>query len=134
MLDKSNEWVLAKDPLHFDRPKAVGVGPGMGFAKEMIKGKNNLSIGLIPCALGGSPIKAWKSGGEFTSVHPYDEAIKRAKIAMKRGVLKGILWHQGESDSNIEDSKVYLANLVALIGHIREDLGVPDLPFIAGQL
>jgi len=134
MLDKNDEWVLAKDPLHFDRPKAVGVGPGLSFAKAMIKGKKDIQIGLIPSALGGSPIRAWKSGGEFTDVFPYDEAIRRAKIAMKRGVLKGILWHQGESDSNVEASKVYLEKLVALIKQLREDLGDPDLPFVAGEL
>jgi hypothetical protein len=30
VLNQGNEWELAKDPLHFDKPGIVGVGPGIG--------------------------------------------------------------------------------------------------------
>lgn len=133
-LNKNGEWVLATDPLHFDRPAIVGVGPGLSFAKNMLGKNKKIKIGLIPCAVGGSPIKAWKAGEEFLKDHPYDDAMKRAKTAMKYGVIKGIIWHQGESDSNAEKAKHYMASLKTLIADLRRDLNNPDLPFVAGEL
>ena len=50
---------------------------------------------------------------------------------MESGVLKGILWHQGESDSS--DAQ-YLEKLTDLIANLRADLGSPELPFVAGQV
>ena len=34
-LNKSDEWVPAIDPLHFDKPAAVGVGLGRTFGLEI---------------------------------------------------------------------------------------------------
>lgn len=134
MLNKKGEWVPAIDPLHFDKPTVVGVGPGLSFANTILGNNKKIKIGLIPCAVGGSPIKVWKAGEEYLKVHPYDDAVKRAKIAMQYGVLKGIIWHQGESDSNEEKAKLYLNNLKNLIADLRKDLNSPDLPFVAGEL
>ena len=69
-----------------------------------------------------------------TRTHPYDEAITRARAAMRGGTLKAILWHQGESDSREPAASLYEARLRALIERFRSDLGAPDLPFIIGQL
>nr|WP_288834437.1 sialate O-acetylesterase [uncultured Flavobacterium sp.] len=133
MLDKTNNWVVAKDPVHFDRSSA-GVGPAISFAQAMLEGEKNTKIGLIPCAWGGSPIKVWQPGAKYFDNFPYDEAIARAKIAMQKGVLKGILWHQGESDNDAKKSVVYLDKLKKLISNLRRDLNAPDLPFIAGEI
>lgn len=133
MLNKTNKWVLAKDPLHFDRSYA-GVGPGISFAQSMQQDQENVAIGLIPCAWGGSPIKAWESGAKYFNNFPYDEAIKRSRIAMQKGVLKGIIWHQGESDNDVTKSKVYLEKLEQLVYNLRRDLKAPKLPFIAGEI
>jgi hypothetical protein len=98
--------------------------------------KERVRIGLIPCAAGGSPISSWTRGGyhEQTKSHPYDDAIARAKAAMKDGVIKGIIWHQGESDSKPELVKVYQAKLEELIADFRRDLGDDKLPFVVGKL
>ncbi|MCG9792163.1 sialate O-acetylesterase [Flavobacterium algicola] len=133
MLNKNNEWVIAKDPLHFDKAIA-GVGPGISFAEEMLNGNKDLKIGLIPAAWGGSPLSVWVSGAEYSQHHPYDEAIARTKKAMESGKLKGILWHQGESDNNEKDSKEYLHKLKVLVANLRRDLGTPNLPFVAGEI
>jgi peptidoglycan/xylan/chitin deacetylase (PgdA/CDA1 family) len=133
MLDKTNNWVLAKDPLHFDKPYA-GVGPGLSFAKAMLEGQDDTKIGLIPCAWGGSPIKVWSTGAKYFENFPYDEAIARAKIAMQKGELKGILWHQGESDNDAEKSKIYFEKLKELVANLRRDLNAPHLPFVAGEI
>lgn len=135
-LNKEGNWVPAVDPLHFDKPRIVGVGPGRAFAEAALADQSEIVIGLIPCAVGGSPISSWKPGAYYsaTKSHPWDDAIRRAKRAMKDGVLKGILWHQGESDSKPELAPVYETALHDLIARFRNELGVPEVPFVAGQL
>ncbi len=133
MLDKTNNWVLAKDPLHSDRASA-GVGPGISFAQALLADHKKSQIGLIPCAWGGSPIKVWQPGAKYFENFPYDEAIQRAKIALQKGVLKGILWHQGESDNDPKKAEAYLEKLKTLVGNLRRDLNAPNLPFVAGEI
>ena len=136
VLNKEKQWELAKDPVHFDKPGMVGVGPGLAFGKAMAGYKEHVRIGLIPCAAGGSPISSWTKGGyhDQTKSHPYDDAIERAKAATKDGVIKGIIWHQGESDSTPEKAQVYQAKLEELIANFRQDLGNEKLPFVVGKL
>ena len=134
-LGKADQWVPAVDPIHFDKAVA-GVGPGLTFGKTMAGRDPSIRIGLLPCAAGGSPISVWKPGGhwEQTNSDPYDDALRRTKLAMADGVLKGMLWHQGESDANETDAGQYEDRLVALIGALRSELGTPDVPFIAATL
>lgn len=136
MLNKNNQWELATEPLHFDKPALVGVGLGFSFAKEMAKIDTNIVIGLIPCAVGGSPINVWEATKyyEGTKSHPYDNAIERTKIAKENGVLKGILWQQGESDSDSVKSIVYGKKLELLVKTFRKDLKNRNLPFVAGKI
>ena len=133
VLNRLNRWAPAVDPLHFDKPWA-GVGPGLTFGRIMAEADPNVTIGLIPCAVGGSPISAWKPHAYYppVKVYPYDDALARCRIATQRGVLKGILWHQGEGDSNAEDAPLYAQRLTAVIAQFRHDLPVPDLLFVAG--
>ncbi len=136
VLNQDNEWELAKEPLHFDKPGIVGVGPGLAFGKAIAGYKERVRIGLIPCAAGGSPISSWTVGGyhDQTKSHPYDDAIIRAKAAMQNGVLKGVIWHQGESDCKPDKVQVYRAKLVELIARFRKDLGDENLPFVVAGL
>ena len=136
MLDKQNQWRPAIDPLHFDKPSVVGVGLGSQFAREIVAADPDVVIGLIPCAAGGSPISSWQPGGyhEQTKSHPYDDALRRAKVALEAGQLRGILWHQGESDCTPELAPVYEQALHALIARLRRELNAPRVPFIVGQL
>lgn len=132
MLTKNLEWKPATDPLAFDKP-ITGVGPGLSFGKAMAQSNPKVRIGLIPCAVGGTSIKAWEPGAEdkATKTHPYDDMLSRALVAQHYGVLKGVLWHQGEADRT---SETYTNALVELIARLRRDLGAPDVPFIAGEL
>jgi hypothetical protein len=136
MLNKANEWVPATHPLHFDKPAVAGVGPGLSFAEVIATSNPGIKIGLVPCAVGGSSIKAWQPGGfdKATGTHPYDDALARIKAAMKSGVFKGILWHQGEADSKPESAARYLADLKELVNRLRAESGNPSLPFVAGEL
>ncbi|WP_428655921.1 sialate O-acetylesterase [Runella sp.] len=135
MLNKENQWVPAISPMHFDKPVA-GVGPGLEFARVMAEADTTVIIGLIPAAAGGSPIDSWQPGGyhDQTKSHPYDDAIRRAKVALSSGTLKGILWHQGESDSKPELVGSYTQKLETLIGRFRKELSAPNAPFVVGTL
>jgi len=134
MLDKSGAWVPAVEPMHFDKPIA-GVGPGRTFGIELAR-RTGHDIGLVPAAVGGSAISSWAPAGydSATRTHPYDDALRRARIAMQRGHLVAILWHQGESDAHPGLASVYSQRLRALIDRFRSDLGAPDVPVLIGQL
>jgi hypothetical protein len=135
MLTGDGNWQYAMDPVHFDK-KIAGVGLARSFAAEIAKENPGSTIGLVPAAIGGSPIATWEPGAyhERTNTHPYDDAIARAKRAMQDGTLAGILWHQGEGDSGPGKSAVYKDELLALVERFRKDLDAPDVPFIIGQL
>jgi hypothetical protein len=136
MFNKEEKWVPAKEPLAFDKPAVVGVGPGFAFAKEILAAGKNITVCLVPSAVGGSRIDVWKPGAydESTKTHPYDDAIRRIKAAMLSGELKGIIWHQGESDTNPERTATYETKLRELIQRFRTELNKPDLPFIVGEI
>lgn len=129
MLNEEDEWSIARDPLHFDKPKVAGVGPGLAFGQKMLtyEKDKNVRIGLIPCAVGGTSIDQWQDS-------LYDESVERLRIALQYGVIKGIIWHQGESDSSEEKSEVYINKLQKLIARYRDETGNDDLPFVAGEL
>ena len=133
MFTKELTWKPAIDPLHFDKPIA-GVGPGLAFGKQLTATNPRIRIGLIPCAVGGTSIKAWAPGAEdqATHTHPYDDMLKRVREAQKMGVLKGILWHQGEADRAA--SATYGQSLASLIARLRREFDAPNLPFVAGEL
>jgi len=134
-LTKDGKWEPAVDPIHFDKPGS-GVGPGRSFGLAVAEKLGpDVTIGLIPCAHGGSPISSWEPGAKWyqTKGKPYDDAIARANLALKDGVLKGILWHQGESDAG-KTAATYQGKLTALIARLRKDLQAPDVPVLLGQL
>ncbi len=134
-LDRNGQWIPAVDPLHWDK-KVAGVGLGKTFATDYAEAHPDAVVGLIPCAHGGSPISAWTPGGfhDQTQGHPYDEMLARVKLGCESGVLKGVLWHQGESDANEKSSAIYETKLAELIDRTRAEFGIPDLPFLIGQL
>ncbi len=134
-LNRENQWVPATDPIHFDK-KMAGVGPGRSFGLIMANRNPSRTIGLVPCAVGGSSIRCWKPGGfhKQTNTHPYDDMLKRMQIARQNGTVKGILWHQGESDSAMGLDGTYEKKLIELIERLRQDLGAKQAPFVIGQL
>ena len=134
MLDSNYKWVQAKHPLHFDKPKVAGVGPGLSFGIAMAENNPSVKIGLVPCAVGGTNIDKWVPGAydKATNTHPYDDAVKRIQEAMKYGVVKGVIWHQGEANSS--NASTYLGKLTILIDSVRTLVNNPQLPFVAGEL
>jgi hypothetical protein len=129
VLNKDKQWAPAVDPLHWDRPERIGVGPAMSFARAVAEKNPGIHIGLIPTAVGSTSVDQWKKGGEL-----YENAISRAKLAMQHGQIKAILWHQGEADGLPERLADYPAKLRQLVLDFRTDLASPDLPFVMGQI
>ena len=126
------EWEKAANPLNKYSTvrkdlSMQKLGPGYTFAREIAKARVGKQIGLVVNARGGTAISEWKPGTTL-----YNEAVKRAKMAMKNGNLKGIVWHQGESDAS--KAETYPEKITELIQSLRIDLDIPDLPFVAGQL
>ncbi len=61
-------------------------------------------------------------------------AVTRAREALKRGQLAGILWHQGESDRAPDQAATYADRFVKFIVQLRAELGAPDVPVIVGEI
>lgn len=132
LLNAEDSWEVARNP--FNRYSTIRKGlnmqkmnPGYSFAKTLLEKQSGVSIGLVVNAKGGTKIEEWGKGTKF-----YNEAIRRAKVAQETGLLKGVLWHQGESNQGNPDG--YLEKLQALVGDLRADLESPELPFVAGQV
>ena len=117
LLNAEDQFELAVNPLN--RYSTIGrgltgeyLGPVYSFAKAMASKKH--PVGLIVNARGGTSIRSW------------------LKEAMKYGKLKAIIWHQGEADCQYPEG--YKKKIIKLMTDLRNDLGIPDLPVIVGQL
>lgn len=132
LLNDKDEWEPATSPLNRYSTIRKGLGmqklnPGFSFARAMKKAYPKATLGLVVNAKGGSSIEQWATDQKF-----YQDIIKRAKAAQKSGTLKGILWHQGESNST--RAELYADQLKALVENLRKDLSTPELPFVAGEI
>jgi hypothetical protein len=128
MLTKGLSWTLASDPVHFDKPIA-GVGLCSEFARVLVRSDPKIVVGLIPCAVGGTSLDEWRPGGAL-----YVNAVGRAREAMKRGTLSGILWHQGEADIAHQRVTTYGDRFASMIAHLRADLGAGNVPLVIGEI
>jgi hypothetical protein len=120
-------WASASPPLHECWNGAIG--PGDYFAKTLLGTiPDGATIGLVPCAISGEKIETFmKAGGS-----KYDWIISRAKLAQQAGgVIDGILFHQGES--NCGDGS-WPGKVKTLVSDLKADLGLKDVPFLAGEL
>jgi len=122
-------WRPGSHRLHL-RQDTSQFGLGMDFAKTYLKTHPGVTVGLIPCAWGGAPIDDLKKGRPL-----FTNAVARLQFARTQGVIRGVLWHQGESDTvtpALVDS--YEMKLRTLIADIRQEAADPHLPFVIGNL
>lgn len=128
-------WVAAKEPLQLYQPALTGLGPGMAFARALIEELDEeIYIGLIPCAVGGSSAGNWLSDSLYNGVRLKSNFTDKLLWAKEYGTVKGIIWHQGEADATAEKIPYYKADLTLLFDYFREVAGNDDLPVIAGEL
>ena len=157
-------FIIAEDPLH--EPRAPGrfskeaqfIGMGLSFAKAALP-HTSQQIYLVPAAwsatgfcAGASDGLSWNAeqtpenflGGKLLA----DRALTRLNMTLREtgGVFRGILWHQGEADSNNNDcANRYQDNLKKLVSRFRTEAledprgaGArgPDakIPFIVGSM
>ena len=115
---KMGEWCEASAPLC--RPN-TGLTPVDWFGRTLVASlPENIKIGVIHVAIGGIKIEGfmpkeianyvkteapgWMKGMlEAYNNNPYERLVTLAKKAQKDGVIKGILMHQGESNTGDPD-------------------------------
>ena len=111
---KMGEWYEAIPPLC--RPN-TGLTPADWFGRTLVESlPENIKIGVIHVAIGGIDIKGFlpDSIGNYVKTkapgwmkgmlaaydnNPYQRLVTLAKKAQKDGVIKGILMHQGETNT-----------------------------------
>lgn len=125
-----------------------GLGIGDYFGRTMVANlTQNIRIGVVPVAVPGCDIGLFDkvNYGTYASNapdwmkgvindyggNPYARLIEVAKEAQKDGVIKGILFHQGETNTNDPEWKNKVADVVI---SIKADLQLGDVPFLAGEL
>ncbi len=135
-INKKNEIIVAKEPLHFYEPVLTGLDCGLSFGKELLNHvPEGISILLLPTAVGGSSISQWLGDANYRDVQLFSNFIEKAKIGNESGIIKGILWHQGETDaSNPEDRRLYKDRLLQLTKKFRQTVGDESLPILFGAL
>ena len=154
ILDDRDSIVPASAPLNIyssvrKKKEIQGVNPAMSFCR-LVAEKTSRKILLVVNARGGTSIERWMKNYKGTVRYSakvdgperdgmlipslYEEAVRRTRIAMRYGQLKGILWHQGESNSEEDASKQDLSQLSTFVADLRNDLDAPDVPFVAGEI
>jgi hypothetical protein len=140
-----DKWYTAFPPYH---NCSEAIGPADYFGKTLIDSiRDNIKIGFIPCALSGQAIAVFEKGSnsaisDYTqpvngankvASDGYGWMVRRCKIAQQTGVIKGILFHQGESNAGEGDA--WVTKVVTIVKNLKTDLSLSDsIPFIAGEL
>ncbi|RFS18139.1 hypothetical protein D0T08_02525 [Emticicia sp. C21] len=144
------QWYTAKPPLC--RCK-TGLSPADYFGRTMLENMpQQQSLGLVHVAVAGSKLeifdkakyqayldssakeKPWmiNMANQYGG-NPYKRLIEMARIAQKSGVIKGILLHQGESNTG---DKTWPAQVKKLYNDILADLNLApnSIPLLAGEV
>ncbi|MEQ9301246.1 MAG: sialate O-acetylesterase [Cyclobacteriaceae bacterium] len=134
-LNAQNEIVLAKEPLHFYEPGLSGLDCGLSFGKTLLSVvPDDVSILLIPTAVGGSAINQWLGDSLHRDVKLLSNFQEMMELGKKYGTLKGILWHQGESDTDSLKLSQYALRLPQLMKTFRKMAKDEHLSILVGQL
>ena len=145
---KAGEWTLAVPPLC--RPN-TGLTPADYFGRTLIESlPSNVRVGIVHVAIGGCHIETFMTDSIENYVehrapgwmkgmlaaydnNPYARLVELAQRAQQDGVIKGILFHQGES--NTGDST--WANKVKIVyERLLTDLqlSAENVPLLAGEV
>lgn len=142
-------WSKATPPLaHCQGAK---LGPADYFGRTMVeKTDSKIKVGIIEVAVAGCSIKLFDKDNYKSYVssqqgqswmiqrinayggNPYGRLIEMAKKAQEDGVIKGIIFHQGETDAG--DGQ-WPSSVKKVYDNIIKDLGLGnDIPFLAGEV
>jgi len=142
---QTGKWTTATPPL-------VRCWTGLGisdyFGRTMVlELPSEIKIGIVAVAVPGCDIGLFDKANYSSYVttapswmkdvinsyggNPYGRLVEVAKLAQKEGVIKGILFHQGETNTNSPDWKNKVADVVK---NLKTDLQLGNVPFLAGEL
>lgn len=134
-INKGGDVILAKEPLHFYEPSMAGLDCGLSFAKSLLPHiPEDVSILLVPTAVGGSSISQWLGDSTHRKVPLWSNFNEKIELGKELGVIKAILWHQGESDANEQDIPHYKDRISRLFNKFRASVGKEDLLILVGEL
>lgn len=132
------EWYTASPPLN---RCWSGLGPGDSFGRMLgAEAPPYVTIGLINASVSGCNIYIYKKGcpdglDAASQGIPFDCGyawlLDLAKKAQQVGVIKGIIFHQGETNTGDPNWKYTIQQIVK---DLKADLGLGDIPFLAGEL
>ena len=145
---KEGEWAAAIPPMFH---AFENLSPADYFGRAMVDSLPGVTVGIIPVAIGavsirafdkdqyqayfngdGKDIKSWGWINDYGG-NPPGRILELAKKAKEVGVIKGFIFHQGESDGTDANwrktvYKTYKDIIDAL------DLDENEVPFVAGEL
>jgi hypothetical protein len=144
---KAGTWSEAVPPL--SRGNA-GIGPADYFGRTLVANlPEKVRVGVINVSVAGCKIElfqkdqyqayaatapAWMANiiRQYDG-NPYQHLVKMAKLAQKDGVIKGILLHQGESNTN---DKEWPNKVKGIYENLVKDLDLKpeSVPLLAGEL
>ena len=141
------KWIKAVPPLaHCQGAK---LGPADYFGRTMVeKTDPQIKVGIIVVAVAGCSIDLFDKDGYANYArsqqswmtqrintyggNPYGRMIEMAKKAQEEGVIKGIIFHQGETDAG---NGQWPSKVKKVYDNIIKDLGLGnDIPFLAGEV
>lgn len=125
---RNGRWWRMYVPVNPDRVTA-GINLAESFVYEFLKDHPGDTVGIIPCADGGTALHQWEPGEVL-----YDHAVMMTSLAQRSSTLAGILWHQGESDCGKSRYPLYEENCSRILQQLRSDVGAPEVPVILGGL
>jgi len=134
-INSNGELILAKEPLHFYEPDMKGLDCGVSFGNELLKHiPESVSILIIPTAVGGSSIDQWIGDSLHRKVNLLSNFRQKVEIAKNFGEIKGLLWHQGESDAKALLARAYSKKLKVLFESFRKTIKNNKLPILTGEI
>ena len=141
------KWCEAAAPLC--RPN-TGLTPADWFGRTLIETlPENIRVGIIHVAIGGIRIEGfmpdqiteyvktapgWMKGMlEAYGNNPYERLVTLAKRAQQDGVIKGVLMHQGESNTGDPE---WAQKVQSVYDHLLGDLQLKpeEVPLLAGEV
>lgn len=144
---KKDNWYTAVPPLC--RP-GCGLCPADYFGRTLVANlPKNIKIGVVVVAVAGCKIELFEKTNyeAYASTapawmkpiiktydgNPYQYLVNMGKLAQKDGVIKGILLHQGESNSG---DKEWPGKVKGIYDNLLQDLNLKaaDVPLLAGEL
>ena len=144
---KMGEWYTAVPPICRE---GNNMGPVDFFGRKMIEVlPEHIKVGVINVSVAGAKIELWDKDDYKEYIdnerdwmkaivkqyggNPYQRLVEMAKIAQKDGVIKGILMHQGESNS---EDPLWPERVKKIYDNLCKDLGLnpKETPLLAGEL